>query len=212
MNADSRLAVGGGLLVALTAAVSVLAHPEMPAEMATHWNASGDVDGTMSRTLALSLLPALTALTLGFFLALPRIDPRNDYESFRFAYDALALTTLGFLAYVHAVVVLVNASYDLGVLQALAPALGGIYVVAGYVTERAEQNWFVGVRTPWTLEDEDVWRQTNDAVGTLLKLGGVVAAAGFFRPAYALVLVVVPVVAVAVGSVAYSYHLYERAA
>jgi uncharacterized membrane protein len=212
MNADSRLALGGGMLVALTAAVSLLAYPEMPAEMATHWNASGDVDGTTSRPVALALFPALTALTLGFFLALPRIDPRNDYESFRFAYDALALSTLGFLAYVHAIVVLVNAGADLGVLQALAPGIGAIYVVAGYVTERAEQNWFVGVRTPWTLEDEDVWRQTNDAVATLLKLGGVVAATGFLLPAYALALVVVPPVAAAVGSVAYSYHLYERAA
>lgn len=212
MPADRRLAVGGGLLVALTVAGSALAYPEMPAEMATHWNASGEVDGTMARGLALALFPVITALTLGFFLVLPRIDPRDSYESFRVAYDALALATLGFLAYVHGVVILVNAGYDLGVLQAMAPAIGGIYVVAGFVTERAEQNWFVGVRTPWTLEDEDVWRQTNDAVATLLKVGGLVAAVGFVVPEYALALVLVPAVAAAIASVGYSYHLYRRTA
>jgi uncharacterized membrane protein len=184
----------------------------MPTEMAIHWNASGDVDGTTSRTLALALIPGISAITLVFFLALPHVDPRDSYDSFRFAYDALAVTTLGVLAYVHAVVVVVNAGFEVDVLQALAPAIGAIYVVAGYVTERAEQNWFVGVRTPWTLEDEAVWRRTNDAVATVLKAGGVVAATGLLVPAYALVLVAAPAVVAAVASVAYSYHLHERGA
>jgi len=75
MDPDRRLLLGGGALVALSAVVSVFAYPEMPAEMATHWNASGDVDGTMSRELGLALLPALSLGTLGLFYVLPRVDP-----------------------------------------------------------------------------------------------------------------------------------------
>jgi uncharacterized membrane protein len=212
MAPDRRLLVGGTALVALTAAVSALAYPELPAEMATHWNASGEVDGTMPRSLALALLPSIAALALAVFLALPRVDPRTGYESFRPAYDALAFAALALLAYLHGVLVAFNAGYDVGVLQALAPAIGVVYVVAGYVTRRAEQNWFVGVRTPWTLEDEAVWDRTNRVVGRLFQVGGVVAALGAVFPAYALAFVLAPAVVVAVASVGYSYHLYHRAA
>ncbi len=211
MPSDRRLLAGGAGLVALTAAVSVLAYPEMPAEMATHWNAAGDVDGTMPRSVALALFPVLNAGLFALFLALPRLDPRTDYEQFRAAYDAAALVTLALLAYVNGVVVLANAGYEFELLQALAPAIGAVYAVAGYVTERAEQNWFVGVRTPWTLEDEDVWNRTNHAAGQLFKVAGVVAALGVFVPEYALALVLGPVVAIAVASLGYSYRLYHRA-
>jgi uncharacterized membrane protein len=209
MSDSRRLLVGGGVVVAFTALVSALAYPELPAEMATHWNASGEVDGTMSRPLALGLLPSITALTVGFFAVLPRVDPRTDYAEFRDAYDAMALTTVAFLGYVHAVLVLFNAGYEFGVLQALAPAIGGIYVVAGFVTDRAEQNWFVGVRTPWTLEDEAVWERTNHVVARVLQVGGLVAAAGALVPAYAVALVVAPAIFAAVVGVGYSYYTYQ---
>ncbi|WP_232702470.1 SdpI family protein [Halobacterium wangiae] len=212
MDPDRRLLLGGGVLVAIAAVVSVLAHPEMPAEMATHWNASGDVDGTMSRELGLALLPVLALGTLGLFYAIPRIDPREDFESFRFAYDALALATVALVVWVHGLVVLVNLGYEFGILQGLAPAVGAIYVLAGYVTERAEQNWFVGVRTPWTLEDEQVWTETNQLVAQLFKVGGVVAAAGALVPQYAVALIVGPPVVAVVVSAGYSYYRYQGTA
>ncbi|MFC3477033.1 SdpI family protein [Halobacterium litoreum] len=165
----------------------------------------------MSRELGLALLPAIAALVLGLFAVLPRIDPRDNSADFRFAYDALALATVGFLAYVNAVVVAVNAGVEISVLQAMAPAIGAIYVVAGVVTERTDQNWFVGVRTPWTLEDEGVWRDTNRVVARVFEVGGVVAAAGALAPDYALALVLAPAVLAAVVSVGYSYYRYRAA-
>ena len=211
MSSNRRLLLGGGALVALTALASALAYPEMPARMATHWNASGDVDDTMPRTLGLVLLPVVTALTLGLFLVLPRVDPRDNYDSFRFEYDVLALATVALVGYVHVLVVLVNAGYAFGVGQAIAPGIGAVYVVAGYVTKRADQNWFVGVRTPWTLEDERVWDRTNRVVARVFQFGGVVAALGWVFPAYSIAFVLVPVLAAAVVSVGYSWWAYQRA-
>lgn len=211
MPSDRRLLAGGVALVALTAAISTLAYPEMPAEMATHWNASGDVDDTMPRALGLALFPVLNAGLLALFVALPRVDPRTHYDAFRPAYDALALTTLALLVYLDVVVVLANLGYAFELLQMLAPAVGAVYVVAGFVTRRAEQNWFVGVRTPWTLEDEAVWEQTNRVVGRLFQVGGVVAALGVLVPAYALAFVLSPALVVAVVSFGYSYYLYRNA-
>ncbi|MFB6072978.1 MAG: SdpI family protein [Halobacterium sp.] len=210
MSSDRRLLLGGGIVVALTALVSVLAYPSMPAEMATHWNASGEVDGTMPRAFALALLPAIAAATLAFFAVIPRVDPRDGYEEFRSSYDLLAVATVAFVGYAHVLVVLANASYEFELLAALSPGIGAIYVLGGYVTDRTEQNWFVGARTPWTLEDEAVWTDTNHLVARVLQVGGVVAALGALAPDYALALAVAPALAAAVVSVAYSYREYRQ--
>nr|WP_272904721.1 SdpI family protein [Halobacterium sp. TGN-42-S1] len=199
------------MLVAVAVLASALAAPELPARMATHWNAAGDVDGTMPTWLGLSLTPAVAALTVGFFHVLPRLDPRNDYDDFRDAYDALALATVGFVVYAHGFVLVVNLGVDVAPMQALAPALGGVYVVAGVVTARTDQNWFVGARTPWTLEDEGVWADTNRLVGRVLVAGGPVAAAGVLVPSYALALAVAPAVLAAAATVGYSYWRYRHA-
>jgi uncharacterized membrane protein len=212
MNPDRQLLIGGGALVALSVVVSVLAYPEMPARMATHWNASGEVDGTMSRELGLALLPVVSLATLGLFYVLPRVDPRDDFERFRFAYDVFAVATVALVIYLHGLVVLVNVGYEIGVQQGVAPAIGVLYALAGYVTERTDQNWFVGVRTPWTLEDERVWSETNRVVGQLFKAGGVVAAAGALVPEYTLVFVLVPPVVALLVSFGYSYYRYRGTA
>ncbi len=211
VTTDSRLLYGGGVLVAVAALASALAAPELPARMATHWNAAGDVDGTMPKWLGLSLTPAVAALTVGFFHVFPRLDRRDDYDDFRDAYDALALATVGFVVYAHGFVLAVNLGVDVAPMQALAPALGGIYVVAGVVTARTDQNWFVGARTPWTLEDEAVWVDTNRLVGRVLVAGGPVAAAGVVVPHYALALAVAPAVLAAAVTVGYSYWRYRHA-
>lgn len=211
MSPNRRLLLGGGLLVAVAVVASVLAAPELPAELATHWNAAGEVDDTMPRWLGLSFVPSLAALMVGLFAVLPRIDPRDDYAEFRAGYDALALTVVAFLVYVHGVVLAVNLGVDVAPMQALAPALGGIYVVAGVVTVRTDQNWFVGARTPWTLEDETVWADTNRLVGRVLVAGGPVAAAGVVVPRYALALAVAPAVLAAAVTVGYSYWRYRHA-
>jgi uncharacterized membrane protein len=211
MDPDRRLLLGGAALAAVAAAASALAYPELPAEMATHWNASGEVDGTMPRWLGAAFTPVLALATLGLFYALPRLDPRDNYAQFRDAYDALALATVGFLAYVHVVLLAVNLGVDIGVTQAMAPGVGGIYVVAGYVTARTDQNWFVGARTPWTLEDEAVWADTNRQVGRVFVLGGPVAAAGALVPEYAFVFILAPALLALAVTVGYSYWRYRRA-
>lgn len=210
VTSNRRLLLGGGLLVAVAGAASALAAPELPAKVATHWNATGDVDGTMPKWLALSFTPAVAALTLAFFHVLPRLDPRDDYDQFRDAYDALALATVAFVVYAHGFVLAVNLGVDVAPMQAFAPALGGIYVVAGVVTARTDQNWFVGARTPWTLEDEDVWADTNRFVGRVLVVGGPAAAVGALLPEYAFVLVLAPAVVAAAVTLGYSYWRYQQ--
>ncbi len=75
--------------------------------------------------------------------------------------------------------------------------------------EKARQNWFIGVRTPWTLSSEVVWDKTNRLAGKLFKGAGVLAALGVIFPEYAILLILVPVILAAIYPVIYSYREYQ---
>jgi uncharacterized membrane protein len=203
----------GILLVALSAVLSALAYPEMPAEMATHWNAAGEVDGQTPRLVALALFPGLSALLLVVFALLPRIDPLGEnVAQFREQYDTFVVLLLAFLAYVHLLVVGANAGYDFGIVQALAPAVGALYYYVGVLSDHAERNWFVGIRTPWTISSDEVWKRTHRRVAPLFKVAGVVAPLAALVPTYAELLLAAPVAAVALYATVYSYVEYRRVA
>jgi len=208
-----RSYLAGVAIVAGSALASALAAPEMPAEMATHWNAAGEIDGRMDKELALALFPALSAALLALLAAVPRIDPLGEnVAAFREQYDSFVVVLLAFLAYVHLLVLAANAGYEFEMIQALAPATGGLFFYVGVLLDHAEQSWFVGIRTPWTLSNEEVWDRTHERAAPLFKLAGGVAVLGALVPAYAELLVVVPVLAVALYATAYSYVEYQRVA
>jgi uncharacterized membrane protein len=198
-------------LVALSAAMSALAYPEMPAEMATHWNAAGEIDGRTPKALALALFPALSAGMLALFALLPRIDPLGEnVAAFREQYDTFVVLLIAFLTYVHGLVLAANAGYVFGMVQALAPAIGALYYYVGVLSAHAERNWFVGIRTPWTISDDEVWKRTHQRAAPLFKFAGVTAALGALVPAYAELLLATPVFAVALYSTVYSYVAYRK--
>lgn len=80
----------------------------------------------------------------------------------------------------------------------------------GLLLERAEPQWFVGVRTPWTLEEDEVWRATHDRSAVAFKLAGVAALGGLFLPSLAVAFAVVPLLAATAFSLAHSFWAYRR--
>ena len=92
----------------------------------------------------------------------------------------------------------------------MAPAIAVLFVAVGFLLERAERNWFVGIRTPWTLSSDAVWRHTHDRAATLFKLSGVVALGGLLFPSYFVYFVAGPAAAIAAVAMVYSYVDYRR--
>jgi uncharacterized membrane protein len=206
-----RSYVVAAALIALSAVVNALAYPEMPAEMATQWNGAGEVGDRTPKLLALAGLPVLSAVLLGAFAVLPKIDPLGEnVATFREQYDTLVVLLVGFLTYLNLLVVGANAGYDFEMVQALAPAVGGLFYYIGVLAEHAERNWFVGIRTPWTISSDEVWKRTHERAAPLFKLAGVVAAFGALVPTYAEFVIAVPVAAVALYATVYSYVEYRR--
>jgi uncharacterized membrane protein len=207
----NRRNVAGAALVALMAAAAAVVYPDLPERMAVHFGDTGQPDGYLPRLYAVAVGPVAGLGALVLFQALPRIDPLGEnVAGFQRYYDLLAVVTVGILAYVHGLVLAYNLGYRVNVATLAVPLVAVTLVVAGYVVENAEQNWFVGIRTPWTLSDEEVWAATHERTGALFKLAGVVSLSALAFPEHFLLLVVGPAVAAALFGTVYSFVLYRR--
>lgn len=197
-------------LILISFLMGAYLQPYVPERMASHWDASGNVDGYTSMFWGLFLMPVISTVLFLAFMLIPKIDPlKENIEAFRKYFDVFILLLFGFLFYLYMLTLLWNLGYRLNIIQLLAPAFGLIIYYAGVMMENAKQNWFIGVRTPWTLSSESVWDKTNRLAGKLFKVAGVLAALGTVFPEYAILLVLAPVILAAIYPIIYSYQEYQ---
>jgi immunity protein, SdpI family len=199
------------LVVVLTFAVTLLAWPSLPDRVVSHWGPSGEANGSLPKAWGILLVPFLSAGLAALLLLIPRIDPlRANIEKFRETYEGFILVFLLFLLAVQGFLLLWNLGIHVPVSMVLPPALAALYYEIGVLVGQAKRNWFIGIRTPWTLSSETVWAKTHALGGRLFRLAGVVALLGIFFPAFALLFVLAPVLLVSVYLVVFSYLEYRR--
>ncbi len=204
-----RYGIIGVLL--LTLAITILSYPSLPEMIPSHWNTAGEVDGYLPKIWGVLIIPLLMVPLTALFFLLPRIDPlKENYRKFRPYYDGFILVFLVFFLVVQVQIILWGLGYQISPNLLIPPLTGALFIYIGFLVEHAEQNWFVGIRTPWTLSSEKVWKKTHALGGTLFKVAGVIAITGVFFGDYAFWFVLVPVLAVAVFTVAYSYYEYQK--
>ena len=160
------------ILVGLFAA-SAVAWDRVPERIATHWNIRGEVDGYGARLEGLLLVP-LIALGMYLLLALlPRIDPaRANYASFSGPYVVIRAAFTTMMAGIHALLLATALGYAVNVGRWIPVGVGLLFIVLGNVLGKVRPNYFVGVRTPWTLGSARSWEKTHRAGGRLFVIGG----------------------------------------
>ena len=199
------------VIILLSFVVGIYFYPQMPEKMASHWNAQGQVDGYMSKFWGLFLMPLISAGLFLLFITIPKIDPlKHNIEKFRKYYDGFVVLIIVFLFYLYLLTIFWNIGIRFSMTQLLAPAFGILFYYCGILTENAKRNWFIGIRTPWTLSNDAVWDKTHKIGGKLFKAAGVIAFVGIFFQNYALFFVLVPVILVAAYTTIYSYIEYQK--
>ncbi|MCK5176311.1 MAG: SdpI family protein, partial [Candidatus Aenigmarchaeota archaeon] len=148
-------------ILLLSFAIGIYIYPQMPDKMASHWNAQGQVDGYMSKFWGVFLMPTISVGLLLLFLLIPKIDPlKANIEKFRKYYDDFIVMMIAFLFYVYLLTLVWNSGFVFNMTQFLTPASGLMFYYIGILTQNAKRNWFIGIRTPWTLSSENVWNKT----------------------------------------------------
>jgi len=202
----------GLVIAALAVAVSLWAYPQLPPTVATHWNVRGEADGFSSRLVAVSIMPLVILVMTGLFNVLPRLDPRRaNYSKFIGTYWLIANAVILFILIGHGMIVATGLGYPVKIGRTMPIGVGLLFIVLGNYLTRVEPNWFIGIRTPWTLSSDTVWRKTHRTGGWLMVLGGIViAACAFFPPGAFLPLFIAAVLIMAVIPIVQSYVLWKR--
>jgi uncharacterized membrane protein len=199
------------LVLVLTAVITLLIYPAMPDVVASHWNSAGDVNGTMPKFPGLILIPILMYGFSALLLVLPRIDPlRDNYRRFQNYYDGFILVFAVFLFIIQLQIILWGLGIRVSPNITMPVIIGILFIYTGFLLEHAEPNWFVGIRTPWTLSSTSVWKKTHQKGATLFKLAGVVSLIGVLAGMYAWLFVLIPAIVVACYTVGYSYSEFQK--
>ena len=199
------------LLIVAAVALSIFYYPQLPEKMATHWGASGEPNGYSSRLWGAWMLPLFMALIWMILRAIPHIDPRKaNYEKFAGMYDALVILILAFLLLMHVVVLMGATGTQIRMERVLMPSVGVFIAIMGLLIPRVHPNWFVGIRTPWTLTSDLSWERTHKVGGPLfVMLGVVMIASSFLAPEVAIWILVAAALAIVIFLFAYSYQVWK---
>jgi uncharacterized membrane protein len=192
-------------------ATAVCVYPVLPAVVASHWNISGQADGYLTRGWAVSIFPIMMAIISVLFLVIPRVDPkRENIQKFRKYFDYFIVSFTVIFYWMFLLFILWNLGYEFNFVSALIPPLCALFWIVGALLPHTELNWTIGIRTPWTISSDSVWKKTHRAGGALFKISAIIGLLGVVFPAFAIWFLIVPIVASTIYLVIYSYVLYER--
>ena len=200
------------VLLAVFLVVGLAAWKFLPDPMASHWNVNDQVDNTMPKFWGVFLMPILAVGMFVLFLVIPHIDPlKANIAQFRQAFNLFIVLILLFLGYIWILSIAWNLGYtNFRMSSAMLPALGILFLFIGWLFRRAKRNFFIGIRTPWTLSSETVWDKTHQLGSILFMISGVLALIGSLFGKNAIWFVMLPLLGSALFLVVYSYVLYQR--
>ncbi|MGZ6507153.1 MAG: SdpI family protein [Tumebacillaceae bacterium] len=203
------------VLVALAPIVAgLLLYDRLPEQMTVHFGVNNVPNGFQSKNDAL-----LTFGALGLFVPLlmkivPAIDPRREnYKKFAGAYEVIRFAITVLLSCINATVLLYNMGYHVNIQMVVMILVGLLFMVLGNYLGQIRFNYFMGIRTPWTLSNEEVWRKTHRLAGPLYLVGGALVLIGAFLPApWSVLCLIVPAIVAGVIPLIYSYVIFKKMA
>ena len=172
------------LLLAGMFALAAVTWSGAPDRIPVHWNLHQHVDRYGGRFEGLLGLP-LTALGLYVLMLLvPRIDPgRANYAAFLGAFTTLRLALVVYLAALYVVMHLWMRGIEVRMNTVMPLLMGALFIVVGNLLGKLRPNWFIGIRTPWTLSSKDAWVRAHRAGGWVFIGGGLLFMASGLVPA-----------------------------
>ncbi len=184
---------------------------QIPETIPTHWNIHGEADSFGSRW-SIFILPVVNIAVFLLFLAIPKIDPKKKIEQFGKTYHVLVSVMVGLFFLIFCILLLTILGMIDNSTNWIMYLLIGLFLLIGNYLGKLRPNYFMGIRTPWTLENEEVWIKTHRFGGKLWVIGSIVMLLlSFFVTGTAFV-VAFSIYAATIGLVpiVYSYLRYKE--
>ncbi|MGA7670247.1 MAG: SdpI family protein [Nitrolancea sp.] len=208
MQVKWRVEIPQWLIIAAMFVAAATLWPTIPSRVPVHWDASGNANGYGGKFEALLLMPIITIGLYLLLLFIPRIDPgKANYAQFSSAYLVARYSMLVVMGAIYVFTILAVKGAGFNMTRVIVGVIAVMFIVLGNVLGKVRPNWFVGVRTPWTLSSKRSWVRTHRLAGWLFALSGILfLALAIVDIGEALIWVMLSVLGVMVATLAvYSY-------
>ncbi|HVN94692.1 MAG TPA: SdpI family protein [Terracidiphilus sp.] len=197
------------LMIAVAIVVTVFLLPQLPPRVATHWGMNGQPNGFSPKNALWIFGPGLLVFILLLGALMPWLSPhRFSIENFRSTYNFILLAVFLLMAYCYAIILWTATGLHIDVARFVIGAVCLLIAAIGNVLGKVRQNFYVGVRTPWTLSNERVWHATHRFAAKCFVVAGLLGLAMAMIGAQ-----IVPIVVILVGAFApviYSLVFYKQ--
>lgn len=199
------------ILISITLLAWIIAWPHLPNTIATHWS-GGVADGYSSK---LSGMMSMVGIMIGLYIflnILPKIDPKKkNYEKFSKGFMVMNNGVLVVLFIGNIDIITNGLGYNLFINRVPELIVGILFLLIGNYLPQCKPNFFIGIRTPWTLSNEEVWRKTHRFSGKVFVILGLIMILSIFVPAaLKSFLMIGMIIGAVVLTMLYSYFAYKK--
>ncbi|MBA9025333.1 MULTISPECIES: SdpI family protein [Bacillaceae] len=201
-----------GLLIAATAILWFVFYQQLPARIPIHWNLNGVADGYATKFNALLINLGMMIFLHVLLIFSPKFDPkRKNYQKFSRPYSMITMAILFFLFLLNALVIFTGIGYDIPIGKVVPFIVGILFIVLGNYMHSVKPNYFIGIRTPWTLSNDTVWKKTHRFGSRIFILAGVLFMLIPFLPSLLVGKFMFSVIfLIILLPIAYSYWIFRR--
>lgn len=164
------------LLIIAPFIYGALIYPQLPSRIPTHFNIEGKADawgGPSSIFIGPGIMGAVSVFIYVLMSNLKTFDPKKYDEANDALYNNFAVLTVAFLSILSAIIIYSSTHSDqINVGKLILPLIGLSFAGLGWYMPKFRQNYFVGFKLPWTLENETNWNATHKLAGTVWMFGG----------------------------------------
>ena len=185
---------------------------KIPQTIPTHYNFQGNADAWGDKSMLLWMIPGLSLFLYLLLLVISLIDPKKQFETMGNTYLTIRLIVQSSISSLCIIIVLAALNTQLNFTAVIMPVTAFFFFLLGYFLPSIKSNYFVGIRTPWTLNDEQNWAQTHRLGGWVFMIGGVVMLLAYLvlsELTFAIVLMVC-IGAMVLIPIGYSFYLFVK--
>lgn len=192
---------------------SVIIWDLVPETVPIHFNIYGEADDFGPKWIILLLLPGIAFVTYVALLCLPYIDPKKRIKTSQKPIVAIRVVTSVFLTGLYTIIVLISMGQEIAIETYIVVAVGFLLLVIGNYLNSVKQNYFIGIRTPWALENSTVWKRTHRLGSKIWMIGGIIIMISpliGIEKILGISVIMIAVIPMVLIPVIYSYIAYQK--
>lgn len=188
--------------------LGILTYNQLPNQIPIHWNIAGEIDGYASKAIFVFLLPVLMCGVQLLSLFMMSADPK--YKNYSAKMARIVIWIIPFITIIlEFITYAIVFGYNISVNIVIPMCIGVLFIVLGNYLPKCRQNFTLGYRLPWTLNNEDNWNKSNRLAGYIMVIGGfLVIILSIFDLAFWAILGFIPVFLLVPA--VYSFLLYHK--